>query len=185
MNMCSEGWYKNTVGSTAVCKKCDNNCLSCVVNAKQCTSCKPSHKLIKRKCEVNCNEREFREGDFCKPCHPSCLTCNGDGESACTKCGTRMSGSDGSGSKNDSLFLHEGECKSTCPHGFYGDTAGHECKGCDKGCSTCAGPAGNQCLVCGHGLNREGSPTGNCVDKCPQGNVHSTEYGNVAFQVIL
>lgn len=167
VNMCTTGWYKEMVGSVAVCEKCDENCLSCVAHAKQCTSCKPSRKLINSRCE--CGSGEYRAGDLCTPCHPSCLTCSGEGESACTKCGTKMSGLTKDSSSNVSLFLHAGECKSTCPHGFYGDTADNQCKDCDKGCSTCVGPADSQCLVCSHGLNRVGSPTGSCVNKCPQG----------------
>ena len=168
-SMCTEGWYKVMEGSSAVCKICDGNCLTCVGHAKKCTSCKPDRKLVTSRCE--CAVNEYRVGDLCRPCHPSCLSCSGPGESACTRCGTKVNELEKGNSKNVSLFLHSGECTSICHHGFYGDAADHKCKKCNKDCSTCVGPLNNQCLVCSHGLYRDGSPTGRCVSTCPQGKL--------------
>lgn len=165
MNFCPDGFYKHVQDSVVMCGKCGNSCLTCAGNATSCTSCTSDYRHFLGRCVAKCTEGQYLEGDGqCKPCHPSCHKCHGGSESSCTECGTK--------DVNQVLFLHGGECKASCPSGFFGDKDLKECKPCNSACSSCAGPSPSGCVSCSKGYYRLGAPVGACVTSCPEGKFY-------------
>lgn len=165
MNFCPDGMYKHVQDSVLMCGKCDKSCLTCAGNATSCTSCTADYRHFLSICVAKCAEGQYvDEADGqCKPCHPSCHKCHAGSASSCTECGTK--------DVKQVLFLHEGECKASCPSGFFGDRDNQECKPCDSACSSCAGPSPSQCMSCSQGGFRLGAPVGTCVASCPEGKL--------------
>ena len=146
-----------------MCLKCNEPCLTCAGSATACVSCTPAFTHLPGKCLAKCQEGRYVAADGqCKPCHPSCSSCNAGTASSCTKCGVK----DG----NQILYLHSGGCEASCPLGFFGHAQTQECHPCDATCSGCIGPSTLECTSCNQGLYQLGSPIGKCITHCPKGN---------------
>lgn len=164
VNFCPDGWYKHVNGSILMCGKCDKSCLTCAGNATSCTSCRSQYRHHFSRCVAKCADGQYlAEDGQCKICHPSCRKCHAGGASSCTECGTKET--------QQQLFLHGGECKASCPSGFYGDRESQECKPCSASCSSCVGSSASDCLSCSKGHFRTGTPVGTCVESCPEGTL--------------
>ncbi len=72
-----------------------------------------------------------READLqCKPCHPTCLTCNGEDTDSCTSCDHS--------SRLHSFFL-DGTCAEACPSQQYVEYPRYKlCIHCGEHCLTCS-----------------------------------------------
>lgn len=57
---------------------------------------------------------------------------------------------------------------SSCPLGYFEDTAARRCRRCHKGCETCLGRNPTQCLSCRRGFYHH-QETNTCVTLCPAG----------------
>ena len=98
-----------------------------------------------------------------------CITCSGPTASDCLSC---ISG----------FFLQNipgpSNCESTCPDGFYSDTATKTCLPCGSDCIKCSGPSSNECLSCPSGtylLIANGA--GTCTNQCPTTHFTSLDEG--------
>ena len=161
VNFCPDGTFTHVQDSVLICAKCDFTCLTCAGNATACTSCTSEYKHVPGRCVKKCGEGKYVDAEgLCHSCHPSCKNCNEGGASACTECAAK---------DNQRLFLHKGECKASCPSGFFEEVASQECKPCDSTCDSCTGPSPSQCMSCSQGLFRIGAPTGSCKPTCPEG----------------
>ena len=148
-----------------MCGKCDKSCLTCAGNATLCASCTSEYRHYLGRCIAKCVDGQYlAEDGQCKPCHPSCHKCHAGSASSCTECGTK--------DVQQELFLHAGECKASCPSGFYGDKDNRECKPCISPCSSCASSSVSDCLSCSQGHFRLGTPVGTCVESCPEGKLY-------------
>nr|XP_027811077.1 proprotein convertase subtilisin/kexin type 6 isoform X3 [Marmota flaviventris] len=93
-------------------------------------------------------------------CHPECGNkgCNGPNADQCLNCVHFSLGNAKTGRK----------CVSSCPLGYFGDTAARRCRRCHKGCETCLGRNLTQCLSCRRGFYHH-QETNTCVTLCPAG----------------
>lgn len=84
--ICKDGFYMNT--TTYQCVACNANCATCKTNATTCVTCKAGFRLkADNTCE--CDTGYYSDGaGSCPPCDPSCNTCDGSGNKACTSCKT-------------------------------------------------------------------------------------------------
>ena len=87
------------------------------------------------------------------------MHCQSNNKDVCTICG-----------KANYEFLLGKICQSTCPAGYYGDTATNKCEACQLPCKTCAVAASN-CTSCATGnLHANACPT-----TCPDGTMPNTD----------
>lgn len=91
----------------------------------------------------------------CIPCHTTCETCSGPGESECVTC------------RGGRLALG-GICYTVCPDGYYTDKKRKECMHCPPGCATCNSAT---CLTCsvGYTLNKKGKCVREGSSQCSPG----------------
>ena len=75
---------------------------------------------------------------ICKPCDPSCATCNGPFSTNCLSCVPQK----------------------------YLNTSTHQCIDCDTSCATCSGSGPTNCLTCQAGFFLA-SGYGRCIASCP------------------
>ncbi|XP_004372698.1 proprotein convertase subtilisin/kexin type 6 [Trichechus manatus latirostris] len=93
-------------------------------------------------------------------CHPECGNkgCDGPNADQCLNCVHFSLGSSKTSRK----------CVSTCPLGYFADTAARRCRRCHKGCESCSGKAPTQCLSCRKGFYHHQEISA-CVTLCPVG----------------
>ena len=79
-------------------------------------------------------------------CASNCETCIGGAAADCTLC-------------SSGYFAHPTTqaCQSSCPNGYYKDTATRTCIQCDSTCVTCNGAGPSKCLTCGAQFYLSGS----------------------------
>lgn len=148
---CKDGFFEN--GS--ICKPCDENCETCL-DTDDCVKCNFPFAVdpITGLCTLNCPPTTVIVEGVCVPCTqaPDCLKCETSNLDICIEC-------------DGSFILHEGECISTCPHGYYQDAKTLKCVKCsDVNCASCNASG---CQVCEDGfyLNNLGV----CVKDCGDG----------------
>ena len=144
------------------CGSCDPACVSCFGSARfQCRSCAVSYKLQGSECvlDLNCPQGQYtdQQQSKCQPCHFSCGSCWGAGESVCLTCASGLV-------RNDKV------CTSTCP--VYRFPALGQCQDCAQPCASCNGPSSLNCTACRTGVLLA---FGACVSVCPEGSYQQTE----------
>ncbi|XP_072167350.1 proprotein convertase subtilisin/kexin type 5-like [Diadema setosum] len=154
---CAEGKYMDDNGQ---CQNCwdENNCTACIgPNVSDCLACRlGTYKLESGECVADCPEGTYHylledslEGNECRACHSSCVTCNSGEANGCTSC-------------PEGMAMLVGQCLWECEDGYYTDED-HRCQRCHSTCETCTGPSNTSCLTCPVGQfiqNQE------CVSKC-------------------
>ena len=149
---CPSGTRRNLLINQ--CVKCPGEgCDTC--NEKECLTCMNMYELSNKICKSTCPRRTFPDSKLkkCRPCHKSCLSCNGLTEHDCHRCTdtvlTWM---------NDNKKI---SCLENCPLGFYKDSS--SCKSCSKRCSTCTSET--ECSACNkhYFLFNE-----TCMSNCPE-----------------
>lgn len=149
---CSDGQYFNVADGK--CYACDPSCQSCFgPQALDCFSCHFGYFLDEEnQCVPNCPQGFFGDpfSQTCEKCSVTCESCAGSSEH-CLKCN----------SKDHHLFLHEANCLSGCPDGYFGNAEG-SCAACDGSCWTCD-ESKTKCLSCVDGLYLENSK---CLPNC-------------------
>ena len=153
------------------------SCTTCVVGAayNQCTSCSGSTYLnlpSTGACTTTCPTGYWADSsnNECMPCYISttapyysCTTCVvGSAYNQCTSC-------------SGSTFLNlpsTGACTTTCPNGYWADTANNECMPCYSNgvspysCETCYAGSNNNCYTCFPNTFLYNSQ---CIAPCPNG----------------
>ena len=154
-----------------ICKRCDNNCRTCVNLSTYCLSCNPPNYLsgsscvstcpsprwgnnISRTCDASCaNSNEYGDASYriCKKCDLNCATCLGT-STVCTSC-------------KFPLYLSSTICVSACPTPLWGNNSTRNCspscsnkneygdildnricKNCSTDCESCFGTA-DTCII--------------------------------------
>ena len=71
-----------------VCVPCSLNCVSCIGTPNNCSTCKEGYYHTNDStCRADCPIGFYNGTDReCKPCHSSCLSCEGPNEDQCTSC---------------------------------------------------------------------------------------------------
>ena len=133
-------------------------------------------------------------GVACERCHPSCVICDGPGDTACTSCyptfnlepsGACTCEPDCSGCADectvcfgpaadaclacaDGYLLDGTACGTTCSAGYYPDAAEGRCNPCHSTCATCVNGTSTDCTACS-GSRALDLLSGACVTSCPAG----------------
>ncbi|XP_066106719.1 proprotein convertase subtilisin/kexin type 6-like [Saccopteryx bilineata] len=94
-------------------------------------------------------------------CHPECgdKGCDGPNADQCLNCVHFSLGS----------IKTSRKCVSTCPLGYFGDTAARRCRRCHRGCEMCSGRGPTQCLSCCRRFYHH-QEMNTCVTLCPAGS---------------
>ena len=158
---------------------CSDICATCDgPTPNDCTSCNTGLYLsIINTCENNCPSGTFPDDTsqscqgnsslvllminyFFIVCDTTCLTCSGPLSANCTSCDTA----------DQTPFLYNSKCYTTCPDGTYPNTPDSKCYriyrifpfsevlmmvlflACSDSCATCTGPNPNDCTSCHSGL---------------------------------
>ena len=152
---CPSGTRRNPLINQ--CVKCPGEgCDTC--NKMQCLTCMNMYEISNKICKSTCPRRTFPDSKLkkCRPCHKSCLSCNGPTEHDCHRCTdaalTWM---------NDNKKI---SCLENCPPGFYKDSS--SCKSCNKRCSTCISET--ECSACNKNYYLFNEA---CMSKCPENYV--------------
>jgi proprotein convertase subtilisin/kexin type 5 len=146
----------------ASCIDCHPSCLSCVgPNEDNCTGCSKDLLLAGGYCVASqdCPDGQYFQPSLtkCKPCDPSCKTCNGGEENNCLTC-------------PPGLYLDMGKtsCNANCPDYFYHDSSDWICHACHSSCESCSGPDENNCLSCSSSLTLTSDRK--CLMTCDEGS---------------
>ncbi|XP_063337181.1 proprotein convertase subtilisin/kexin type 5 isoform X2 [Pelmatolapia mariae] len=152
---CPEGFFETAEGS---CEACDSSCLTCDEIKSQCLSCADGYYLESGMCRLNCSLGMYPADDgTCRRCPPHCDVCSDD--RTCFRCSFLY------------LMLN-GECKASCPVGYYEDMEEGRCGQCHPTCGSCSGPSADDCETCS-----TYSPKlykGVCSKDCPAGTYYET-----------
>uniref|UniRef100_A0AAZ1XTH8 TNFR-Cys domain-containing protein n=1 Tax=Oreochromis aureus TaxID=47969 RepID=A0AAZ1XTH8_OREAU len=152
---CPEGFFETAEGA---CEACDSSCLTCDEIKSQCLSCADGYYLESGMCRLNCSLGMYPADDgTCRRCPPHCDVCSDD--RTCFRCSFLY------------LMLN-GECKASCPVGYYEDMEEGRCGQCHPTCGSCSGPSADDCETCS-----TYSPKlykGVCSKDCPAGTYYET-----------
>ena len=163
---CPDGEYISAFGSSISDITC-SNCTVCPVNThiiggcvglaqdSQCSPC-----LTSANCSTGlyingiCDPSSYT-GPQCARCFPTCASCLGPLDTACTSCYSGWV-----------YNVQNGTCGNTCGSHYFVNNSS-TCQACDSSCGTsCFGPLSSQCLNCA-------SPSllwqGSCLSACPNG----------------
>ena len=177
---CPDGFWANK--ETRTCDSCwisklgsPYSCKTCLSGASssQCTACSEGAFLYPNtggECVSPCPDGFWGDSysNTCQPCWDSnvqpytCAKCTGPQSTNCESC------------KPDT-FLHQGQCITSCPEGYWGDTSSWECKPCWSSttspvtCKTCNAGGSSNCLSCNVGAFQYPMDSGSCLDVCPDG----------------
>lgn len=127
---CPSGYYRD---ANSVCKICDlSKCLTCSGSDTNCTGCLYPKVLVadnngvNGKCDVTCGvEYYYDKLDLsCKSCSSGCISCVDSIK--CSRC-------------ENTRYLYQDQCVSTCPAGFVGVTTlvDNTCLQCSTNCLKC------------------------------------------------
>lgn len=165
---CPEGYY--TDDSAWQCAQCFQgnsptyySCATCSAGGQNdCTSCNSGsflHPNSGGECLDVCPSGYWGDTatNQCQPCYTSstgpsysCATCTAYGADNCRSC-------------NAGYFLYPfsgGECFSSCPNGFYGNTSTNTCQPCNDD---------NLCMLCPDGSFLQPDSNKSCLATCPSG----------------
>uniref|UniRef100_A0ABM5GKG1 Extracellular matrix organizing protein FRAS1 n=1 Tax=Pogona vitticeps TaxID=103695 RepID=A0ABM5GKG1_9SAUR len=141
LSACGEGFYQDHT----ICRGCHSSCRECVgPEYFHCARCIKLEDALQPQmniegtsvgiCLPQCKVQFYLDKDgICKECHASCLSCTGNLSGDCTACVSPG-------------ILHEGQCLSQCPEGWYHREA--RCYACHPSCKTCHGSSEADCMVC-------------------------------------
>ena len=156
-----------------LCRPCDRRCQTCDGPGHDaCTDPTPVTAFTSHDCGAGasrsgplcmdaCAPGQYSTGDGeCLSCNHDCHTCTGPASSECTSC------------KSDwKPFLlvgpvdGVGQCRPTCPTGWYNNSLGR-CAQCAPSCLSCLGPLA--CTAC-HAHALLSIEDGSCMGECPAG----------------
>jgi len=137
----------------------NNNCIECPIGKFKGNTGSPFS------CVDICPGNNYLDTDTCKPCDPTCGSCQGP---AATQCITSCSGT-----LKRSSTAATFSCVVLCPGGTYDDAG--TCMPCDSSCATCGGPLDNECITCQSNLQYSGGgPTYTCVSGCLPGQYNNS-----------
>ncbi|MGH0132203.1 UNVERIFIED_CONTAM: hypothetical protein FKN15_048930 [Acipenser sinensis] len=149
---CVEGQYMDAADTK--CYSCDVSCKTCFgPQALDCSSCCTGYFLDQEgACVEHCPVGYFINPatQLCEECSANCESCEGAAE----KCLSCKKGP-------FSLFLHQGNCWSNCPEGYF-ESAEGTCEACDSLCLSCDENTSN-CMSCAAGLYLQ---NGHCSPNC-------------------
>ncbi|XP_041074013.1 proprotein convertase subtilisin/kexin type 5-like [Polyodon spathula] len=146
---CVEGQYMDAADNK--CYSCDVSCKTCFgPQALDCSSCCTGYFLDQEgACVEYCPMGYFINPatQLCEECSANCESCEGGAEK-CLRC-------------KKGQFLHQGNCWSNCPEGYF-ESAEGTCEACDSLCLSCDENKSN-CMSCAVGLYLE---NGSCSPNC-------------------
>ena len=105
-------------------EKTDDRFSEMNIHFKECGTCRLDFYFENGNCVDICSKGHYLDGGSCLPCQEGCVECWESNE--CVEC-------------DDSFFLEETTCKTSCSAGF-SPVAGNQCLPCRTGCDTCSGP---------------------------------------------
>lgn len=115
--------------NTSLCVLCDLTCTACYQTSTNCSACTTNGTneafLLGNQCMNPCTTGYIADPvtHRCLLCfNPACITCNSSDYTQCFTC-------------NSSTLLHNGDCVTVCPDGFYADSP--VCSPCDVSCLIC------------------------------------------------
>uniref|UniRef100_A0AAA9SPK9 Proprotein convertase subtilisin/kexin type 5 n=1 Tax=Bos taurus TaxID=9913 RepID=A0AAA9SPK9_BOVIN len=161
--ICKDGEYVDEHGH---CQICEASCIQCRGPTQEdCTGCPVTRVLDDGRCVLNCSLGKFEFRNQCHPCHFTCQECQGDEPSNCTSCGVDKHGQE--------RFLYWGECRESCPPGYYPEE-GHTCQPCPDNCELCHST--HVCTRCVRGYFMV--PSNHTCQKleCGQGEIQDPDY---------
>jgi len=145
------------------CKSCDSTCIECDGPADDdCTACDTSSglSLLGGYCicsgSCSCAAGSYYDSILltCKPCNPTCETCDGPSSTECLSCRV-----DYSWTPN---YCQCSSAPCSCPSGTYFEPGTSTCEPCYQTCAECSGPSSSDCTLCKNNLV---DSSGSCV--CP------------------
>ena len=181
IEICPDSYWGDTLTNT--CQPCYSSeigpyytCATCSAGASNnCNSCSSGSFFYLNTCINPCPNGYWEDSTIntCKPCYSSetgqsfsCATCSAGASNNCNSC-------------NSGYFLHpntEGECITTCPDGYWGDTSTNKCQPCyssetgpNYSCFTCSGGEAENCTSCSSSTFLYPIPIGICTTTCPDG----------------
>lgn len=146
--------YPNTVNKS--CDSCPQNCTNCQGNSTlvTCTVCNNGYVMDGTGCYLSCvTSGTFAVSGICQGCSSLCKTCSVTYIN-CTSCH----------SNSTNPYLHNNNCISVCPNGFYADNSSYSCEKCVSPCEFCANSSVRSCLTCITGNYLFGNE---CLPTCP------------------
>lgn len=148
---CFQSCPPNTFREGALCRDCDDDCLTCSgPGSANCSSCRRPAvlDLSTRNCVAECPDGMYPLEGACFGCtSAACTTCTAAAPDTCTLC-------------TSGFFLHDDRCVQQCPHGHRAINS-TSCAQCDAGCASCST---SECTSCMPPLLLH---NGSCVQSCP------------------
>ncbi|EGR34727.1 zinc finger lsd1 subclass family protein, putative, partial [Ichthyophthirius multifiliis] len=134
---CVDGYYYDE--SLKGCTLCDLNCGKC--NSKDtCNICKDNAEKPPALNKCLCKKGFFQDGRACRPCSPSCFSCNAATPNSCLECHPNAE------LVSNQTSQQECQCKS----GFFQNSNNlQECLPCQQPCLQCKDSATNCIGTCG------------------------------------
>ncbi|XP_063049504.1 proprotein convertase subtilisin/kexin type 5-like, partial [Engraulis encrasicolus] len=147
------------------CHHCDFSCNTCHgPEVEDCLTCSTLRLYDKGTCVIRCDTGKYGMDGSCHLCHHTCHECSGDGPANCTSCQP-----DPSGAKR---YLVAGECRYSCPEGYFPSPSHSECRPCPSNCHVCASP--EHCVHCSPGYYPK---DGDCLSlSCGEGAVEDDDH---------
>ena len=145
------------------CLSCPSNCLVCT-STVSCSVCKATHYLSGGSCVSSCSSPLLPNYlNTCSIC--ACLSCSGRSFN-CTSCGAGLS-------------LHNNQCLSACPTGYY--SSGGVCLSCMNNCSACS--SASFCSICllPSLLLISNTTVSSCLSVCPASTVPTINPTNFSY----
>ncbi|XP_045696264.1 proprotein convertase subtilisin/kexin type 5 isoform X1 [Phyllostomus hastatus] len=162
--ICKDGEYTDEHGR---CQMCEASCAKCWGPAQEhCTGCPITRIFDDGRCVLDCPSGKYEFKSQCQLCHYTCQECQGNGPSNCTSCGVDKHG--------QKRLLYQGECRESCPVGYY-PAEGQACLPCPDNCELCHNAhICTRCMV-GYFI----APTNHTCQKfeCGPGEVQDPDYG--------
>ncbi|XP_073723703.1 proprotein convertase subtilisin/kexin type 5b isoform X1 [Misgurnus anguillicaudatus] len=167
--ICKDGEY---LSGDDQCGLCHSTCYMCKgPESKDCISCLLTRFFDNGTCVIQCDPGKYQRDGQCHLCHHTCLECKDEGPDKCTRCGEDRYGVE--------RYLFEGECRDSCPEGYYHSSSG-TCDPCPPNCTVCIStdhclycapsyyPTDGKCvkLQCGEGVDPDQEDCVTCEEGC-------------------
>jgi proprotein convertase subtilisin/kexin type 5 len=163
LSACPEGY----VASGSACTLCPSHCLNCTASA--CSVCLTGYLMAAGQCVASCEQLNTNQVTYYTTAS-SCVLCNST-VSQCLVCSTSASPISCSQCQGGS-YLYLGTCVTSCPGGFYLNTAASTCAACLANCTVCVSATTCTACVAGTVLSN-----GLCISSCSTGTYLSTISG--------
>ena len=159
LTQCDPGFTVPLDRTDFLCVKCDPNCATCLIDTKNCMSCKSKGAMFlsqhdntcRDACPVGITVPTPANDKICEVCAGKCQTCSGKAE-FCTSCAKEF-------------YLDEaaGECLRDCSKDETRVALNGKCVNCESPCATCENNK-DYCLTCEAGFVMHEYK---CIAKCP------------------